>query len=719
MLSFDSPKKIGFKYHKEVIKDIFDKAKKCDIINNNNSIFLNKALSSKKKTIINKILKKENSDFVPNYFDTKITFIRRKNKLVYSPNKFSIEINRTQNHSNPNIFNKRNISNKIYVNKNKNLGNNTKREKRNSNSLFNIDNYVNKNYNYNERLKNKTISKLNQNKNNNLNLNTEKDLNNLSLYNSKYIKKPSKNKFENSLSTSNIYNNSNIYNHTCNSYKNKNNSNNKNVEENKYQKRPYTELRIKRYVLYDKNKNNSKTELYRNYDDLEKKSLEISLRKRNKNLSTNMLDFKKNINLLDIKKSLDFLKKSKSKKKDDKEKDNKTKFINFNENNNNRTVINNIKLLNDNDKKDTILNSNKTNKINENDNNSYKIRKIIYKNNGWLEQRNVNYNSEIKNEEKKLNKKIFINNNQNSYNIIHLKNLYNSSKNKKEIEVEKSTPKNYKKIKNNNYDININDNNSKKIIEININNNEININKINKKTKTKEIFKNKKNKKGKHRSCNRTPLVTKRFIEDYRPNEFKTILSYNNSYSHFIVNNKNFEKKIKVNKRKAISKKKIQNILPPIIEEEKLENNIIKDKIIKLNILKVIQILKKLIEIRRINTLREIFKKFIIYSNESIKNNNIKIMSNIKLQSTNSKYFKKVITKNLRTIKDDNTTFIKKNSMEKIIEKNILNYEKQKIILLKRKELRAFERYEECKDFIDNFRLVLLKYLFKGRTNNK
>ena len=716
MFSYDSPKKIGFKYHKEIIKDIFDKAKKCDIIHNDNSIFLNKVISSKKKTIINKILKKENLNIFSNYYDTKTTFQREK-KLFNSPNKFLIEINRTQNYSNSNIFSQRNISHKIYVNKNKNLGNNAKREKTSSNSFFKLDNNnTNKNYNYifNERLKKKTLKKFNSNRNGNLNLNLEKVLNYSSLCNSKFIKRPVESKIENSLSTSNIHNISNLYNKTCNSYRNKDNSNKKNEEENKYHKRSYSELRIKRYFLYEKNKDNSKTELYRNYEDLEKKSLEISLRKRKKNLSTNMLDFKKDINLSEIKKSLDFIKKSKSKNKDNKERENKSDLIKVNESN--KTDISNIKPL-----KNILLNSNKNNQKNDNENNNYNIRKIIYKNEGLLGQIAPNNRGEIKNEEKKINKEIYINNNQNSYNIIHLKNLYNSSKNKEKLESEKNTPIRYKKIKDNNYDINIKDNNSKKIIEININNNEININKINKKSKTMEIFKNKRHKKKEyHCLSNRTPIVTKRFIEDFKTDEYKTILLPNNSYSNFPFNNIIFEKKIKVNKRKAISRKKIKNILPTIIEEEKiLDNKILKEKIIKLNILNALQILKKLIKIRKTNDMKGMFKKLILYSNKSNKNNNIKTINSIQTQNTILKYFKKVITKNLRNSKDNNSIFKKHNSMEKIIENNFLNFEKQKIILLKRKELRAFERYEECKDFIDNFRLDLFKYLFKHLINNK
>ena len=39
------------------------------------------------------------------------------------------------------------------------------------------------------------------------------------------------------------------------------------------------------------------------------------------------------------------------------------------------------------------------------------------------------------------------------------------------------------------------------------------------------------------------------------------------------------------------------------------------------------------------------------------------------------------------------------------------------MILQKRKEFGFFERYENCKDFIDNFRMYLIKYLLKQRKN--
>ena len=54
-------------------------------------------------------------------------------------------------------------------------------------------------------------------------------------------------------------------------------------------------------------------------------------------------------------------------------------------------------------------------------------------------------------------------------------------------------------------------------------------------------------------------------------------------------------------------------------------------------------------------------------------------------------------------------------SKEKLMRKNHFEVEKQKFILKKRKELGFFERYENCKDFIDNFRIYLIKYLFKDR----
>ena len=51
----------------------------------------------------------------------------------------------------------------------------------------------------------------------------------------------------------------------------------------------------------------------------------------------------------------------------------------------------------------------------------------------------------------------------------------------------------------------------------------------------------------------------------------------------------------------------------------------------------------------------------------------------------------------------------------KSVTRNSIYVERQKLILQKRKEFGFFERYENCKDFIDNFRMYLIKFLLKQR----
>jgi hypothetical protein len=95
---------------------------------------------------------------------------------------------------------------------------------------------------------------------------------------------------------------------------------NNNIDKgNKINKGFNTDLRIKSYHFIDKS-GNLKSELYRNYKDLETKTFELSKRKLKKDLSNKSFNFKKNENLVDIKQSFEVLKKSKSIKKDEKKK---------------------------------------------------------------------------------------------------------------------------------------------------------------------------------------------------------------------------------------------------------------------------------------------------------------------------------------------------------------------------------------------------------------
>jgi hypothetical protein len=57
-------KSISFNFEKDEQKqNFFDKAKKCDIIRNNNSVFLHKILSFKNQSLLDFTIKKMNQKF--------------------------------------------------------------------------------------------------------------------------------------------------------------------------------------------------------------------------------------------------------------------------------------------------------------------------------------------------------------------------------------------------------------------------------------------------------------------------------------------------------------------------------------------------------------------------------------------------------------------------------------------------------------------------------
>ena len=64
MIKMENKKEsICFNFEKDEQKqNFFDKAKKCDIIHNNNSVFLHKILSVKNQTLLNDALKKTQSE---------------------------------------------------------------------------------------------------------------------------------------------------------------------------------------------------------------------------------------------------------------------------------------------------------------------------------------------------------------------------------------------------------------------------------------------------------------------------------------------------------------------------------------------------------------------------------------------------------------------------------------------------------------------------------
>ena len=158
---------------------------------------------------------------------------------------------------------------------------------------------------------------------------------NLSLRNimHNYIKKQLVIKVQKDININNIYNNSNIYNN--------NNITNYNQRESFGSTKALTERRTKRYDFSALLK---KPELFRNFEDLEKKSLEISKRKMLKKKFV----IKKDNNLTDIKNSLDAIRRnSKNKLKTPKVNNNtkKSKIIYINTKSNKNSPINHIKKI--------------------------------------------------------------------------------------------------------------------------------------------------------------------------------------------------------------------------------------------------------------------------------------------------------------------------------------------------------------------------------------
>ena len=148
-----------------------------------------------------------------------------------------------------------------------------------------------------------------------------------------YIRKPLVIKVQKDININNIYNNSNIY----------NNNNISNYDEAEtFNNKSLTERRTKRY---DFNTLFKKPELFRNFEDLEKKSLEISKRKMLKK----KFIIRKDNNLIDIKLSLDAIRKNSKNKLNNKLKTpkinniKKSKII-YTYSNKNR-AINNIKKI--------------------------------------------------------------------------------------------------------------------------------------------------------------------------------------------------------------------------------------------------------------------------------------------------------------------------------------------------------------------------------------
>jgi hypothetical protein len=307
-------------------------------------------------------------------------------------------------------------------------------------------------------------------------------------------------------------------------------------------------------------------------------------------------------------------------------------------------------------------------------------------------------------------------------------------------EEKKESPKDFF-IKKKNININfIEDNKNENIYKINLNSTEL-INKYNhslsynhsfvnkneknsfirnkyskKNNKNIEEFKthNKGSKKSSHRG-NKTPHVTKKFIEDYKINDSNdniSVLSYSQSQSYLSYNT--LGKQIKVNKKnnspiKKETKSNKKN-LPSILEEEEKIKNEIKNN---LNFLNAVESLEEIIKAKKEYNIREAFKLFVDFYNQ-IKSFNYSTLQTNFSQISGMKYVKKIIPLEKQFSKE-NVAKSDKYFTRKSATRNSIYVERQKLILQKRKEFGFFERFENCKDFIDNFRLYLMKFLFEKR----
>ena len=115
---------------------------------------------------------------------------------------------------------------------------------------------------------------------------------------------------------------------------------------NQQLKKVKIENKIKPYNFYKKN--NVETELYRSFEDLEKKSLEISKRKMKKNSKKPLTNFKKENNLEELKESFEKYR-IKSKNNMRRRKMKKENFINNIDNN--KAINDSIKINTNNTKK--------------------------------------------------------------------------------------------------------------------------------------------------------------------------------------------------------------------------------------------------------------------------------------------------------------------------------------------------------------------------------
>ena len=152
--------------------------------------------------------------------------------------------------------------------------------------------------------------------------------------------------------------------------------------------------------------------------------------------------------------------------------------------------------------------------------------------------------------------------------------------------------------------------------------------------------------------------------------------------------------------------------LPSILEEEEKIKNEIKNN---LNFLNAVESLEEIIKTKKEYNIREAFKLFVDFYNQ-IKSFNYSTLQTNLSQISGIKYVKKIIPLEKQFSKES-LAKSDKYFARKSVTRNSIYVERQKLILQKRKEFGFFERYENCKDFIDNFRMYLIKFLLKQRIN--
>ena len=376
----------------------------------------------------------------------------------------------------------------------------------------------------------------------------------------------------------------------------------------------------KKIYSFDKG-NEGSSELYRNYQSLEKKSIEIAKRKSRKKSYNHMMYFKKSENLHNIKKNLEKIAKSKNK---------------YEKNRNDKKIINKNKNINIQNTEDKFQNTSKVDKE----------KKITKKN---LQEKNLFRNNKCN----IYTKKYDITNQTSNTSLKKYNSTINTS------DKIKSSNQNSSKV-----DKNINEDN------IYINNIPNNLNQIN------DII----------------PNDTNYFNFN---NDKKDMIRFRYS-KKYNINQKNIEKKIRANKTFNLNNH-IEEIKVSSFELKEGDNFVSRKKSNcsigkspKINLPEIKEEEEKVkIEIKIDNRINEFVEKI-----------NKIVIPELK------GYFASIKNADKKMIR-------KKFFVNNIVKKNRINNEKQRIILRKKKKFGFFEKYEKCKDFIDNLRIELIKFSLK------